>query len=402
ITARGKNGRFAFLGFTGVWTGDYYDAEYNQVKVFTMTDRPVYRPGQPVHFKLWVERAQYDNDKSDFAGVTVPIVIMSPKGEKLHKQTLHADDYGGIEGEYELPSDATLGQYTINLEDGHNIPLVGISGNTFRVEEYKKPEFEVTIKAPTEPVMLGEKITAKIEAKYYFGSPVTKAKVKYKITRAKHSDAWYPVRPWDWCYGPGYWWFAYDYSSYPCYPNWVGCVRPMPIWWPHFDRTPPEVVAEVEREIGPEGVIDIEIDTRLAKELHGDSDHKYTITAEVRDDSRRTIVGTGQVLVARKPFKVFAWVDRGYYRVGDTVTSHFPAKTLDHKPVKGKGTLKLLKITYDANKQPIETPVQTWELNTDEEGRAQQQIQASAHGQYRLSYTLTDSQGHAIEGGYIF
>src|SRR4029079_11241602 len=68
ITARGKNGRFAFLGFTGVWTGDYYDAEYNQVKVFTMTDRPVYRPGQPVHFKLWVERAQYDNDKSDFAG----------------------------------------------------------------------------------------------------------------------------------------------------------------------------------------------------------------------------------------------------------------------------------------------------------------------------------------------
>lgn len=402
ITARSKDSRLAFLGFTGVWTGQLHDAEYNQVKIFTMTDRPVYRPNQKVQFKLWVERAQYDNDKSEFAGVSLPIVIHNPKGEKVFYQTLQADEYGGLVGEFSLLTDATLGQYSIQLDQGHNLPINGFSGNHFRVEEYKKPEFEVTIKAPTEPVMLGEKITAKIEAKYYFGSPVTKAKVKYKITRAKHSDSWYPVRPWDWCYGPGYWWFAYDYSWYPGYRNWVGCVRPMPIWWPHFDRTPPEVVAEVEREIGPEGTIDVEIDTVLAKELHGDSDHKYTITAEVRDESRRTIVGTGQVLVARKPFKVFAWVDRGYYRVGDAVTAHFNAQTLDHKPVKGKGTLKLLKITYDASKQPIETPVQTWELNTDEEGQAKQQIQASAQGQYRLSYTLTVSQGHAIEGGYIF
>src|SRR4029079_3438252 len=136
--------------------------------------------------------------------------------------------------------------------------------------------------------------------------------------------------------------------------------------------------------------------------LHGDSDHKYTIMAEVRDQSRRTIVGTGQVLVARKPFKIFAWLDRGYYRTGDVVEASFLAQTLDHKPVPGKGTLKLLKITYDAKQQPVETPVQTWNLDPDAEGMAQQKLQAAAPGQYRLSYTLTDAQGHAIEGGYIF
>ena len=53
--------------------------------------------------------------------------------------------------------------------------------------------------------------------------------------------------------------------------------------------------------------------------MHGDRDHKYEITAEVTDQSRRTIVGTGKVLVARKPFKVYAWVDRGHYRVGDAI-----------------------------------------------------------------------------------
>ena len=53
--------------------------------------------------------------------------------------------------------------------------------------------------------------------------------------------------------------------------------------------------------------------------MHGDQDHSTRSRAEVVDESRRTIVGTGDVLVARKPFQVFAWVDRGYYRAGDTI-----------------------------------------------------------------------------------
>lgn len=404
ITARGRQSRLAFLGFTGVWNSEYYDQEYNQVKLFTMTDRPVYRPQQKVQFKMWVARAQYDKEdaRSEFAGTTLPIAIYNPKGEKIYTKTLEADEYGGLVGELDLPADATLGQYNIQLDEGHNLTLHAMTGNSFRVEEYKKPEFEVTVEAPKEPVMLGEKITAKINAKYYFGSPVTKATVKYKVLRSTHNEDWYPVAPWDWCYGPGYWWYCYDYPWYPGWERWVGCMRPYPIWWPRHDSTPPEVVAEVEREIGPEGTIDVEIDTLVAKELHGDSDHQYTITAEVRDESRRTIVGEGKVLVARKPFKVFTWVDRGYYRVGDTVEASFKAQTLDKKPVAGKGVLTLLKITYDAKKQPIETPVRKWDVNTNDEGVARQQIKASGKGQYRLSYKLTDAKKHEIEGGYIF
>ena len=402
ITARGREDRLAFLGFTGVWNGRYYDQEYNQVKLFTITDRPVYRPKQKVHFKLWIARAQYDkNEKSEFANVTLPIAIHNPKGEKVYTKTLEADEWGGIQGEYELPEDATLGQYNLRLDDGHSIPLSAITGNHFRVEEYKKPEYEVTIDAPTEPIMLGEKITAKINARYYFGSPVTKATVKYKVLRTSYSNEWYPIAPWDWCYGEGYWWFSYDYPWYKGWREWAGCTRPYPIWWPRR-QDPPEVVAEVEREIGPDGTIDVEIDTAVAKELHGDTDHQYTITAEVRDASRRTIVGQGNVLVARKPFKVFTWVDQGYYRVGDVIKANFKAQTLDKKPVQGEGVLTLLRITYDEKNQPIETPVRSWDLDTDVEGRATQQIKASEDGQYRLSYKLTDSKNHTIEGGYIF
>src|SRR5262249_9715882 len=211
--------------------------------------------------------------------------------------------------------------------------------------EYKKPEFEVTVEAPKEPVLLGEQVTATIQAKYYFGAPVTHAKVKYKVMRSTHTSRWYPRGNWDWFYGAGYWWFAPDYEWYPGWRGWAR-GRPTP-FWRNARQGPPEIVVENEVPVGPDGLVKVTIDTRPAKELHGDEDHKYSITAEVVDESRRTIVGTGDVLVARKPFKVYACVDRGHYRAGDTIKSSFRAQRLDGKPVQGEGLLTLFRISYD-------------------------------------------------------
>ncbi len=402
VTAKNKGGRFAYYGFNGVWTGQYYDAEYNQVKVFSITDRPVYRPGQKVKFKFWVRRAQYDmEDVSQFAGRTFPLELYSPKGEKIYTASMETDEYGGCDGEWEIPADATLGQYRLQLQAREGNQWFAQGDGMFRIEEYKKPEYEVSIDAPDKPVMLGEKIEAKINAKYYFGSPVVNATVKYKIERTNYDQDWYPVGYWDWFYGKGYGWFAEDYPWYPGWNRWVGCMAPMPWWW-GGGYNPPELVAENEVEIGPDGTVAVEIDTAIAKELHGNTDHKYTITAEVRDESRRTIIGSGQVLVAREPFKVYSWVDRGYYRTGDTVHSHFQAQTLDNQPVEGKGLLTLLKITYNKDAEPIETPVRRWDVDTNVAGVAEQQMRASAKGQYRLSYVVQDKAGHKIQGGYMF
>jgi uncharacterized protein YfaS (alpha-2-macroglobulin family) len=407
VTSRDKAGHFAFLGFQGIWYGRYYDQEYNAIKAFGMTDRPVYRPKQEVHFKYWIDTAKYDKDgPSEYAKKSFPVQIYNPKGEKVLDQVLETDEYGGLEGKYELPNEATLGQWQVNVQVTNDAKVVVAGGNvTFRVEEYKKPEYEVSIDAPTEPVMLGEEITAKIKAKYYFGSPVVKAKVKYRVMRNDYSAEWFPHRPWDWCYNPGYWWFAYDYTWYPGFNEWCGCKRPWPWWVWRNNYNPPEIVAEQEVEIGPEGTVDVKINTDVAKALHPNTDHKYSITAEVVDESRRTIVGTGDVLVARKPFKVYSWVDRGYYRVGDVVKAHFLAQTLDKKPVEGKGQVTLFKITYeekDGNVKPIETPVRTWDVDTNVEGIAEQQLKAAAKGQYRIAYKLTDSKKHTIEGAYLF
>ncbi|MBN1588113.1 MAG: alpha-2-macroglobulin, partial [Pirellulales bacterium] len=81
--------------------------------------------------------------------------------------------------------------------------------------------------------------------------------------------------------------------------------------------------------------------------------------------------------------------------------AEFAARTLAGQGVEGRGKLALLKITYKDNK-PVETPVETWDLDTGAEGRAQMQLKASQAGQYRLSYKLTDAKNHEIEGGYLF
>jgi len=393
-TATTPDGRLAYLGFTGIWNGNYYDAQYNQRKAFVITDRPVYRPGQTVKFKIWLETAKYDLEgKSEFANQNALIQLMDPRAEKVLEKSYQTDEFGGFGGEYTIPADAMLGVY------GLNVPGIG-SGN-FRVEEYKKPEYEVSVDAPTEPMQLGDKITATIKAKYYFGTPVVNAKVHYKVMREAHDARWFPSAPWDWFYEPGYWWFVPNYPWYPGWKDW-GMRAPLWLWWPR-QSAPPEVVSENDLPIGPDGTVKVEIDTGPAKAVHGDEDQQYSITAEVTDQSRRTIVGSGQVLVARKPFSVYAWVDRGYYDAGDVIEASFSAQTLDNKPIaSAKGELKLLRITYDKDRNPIENEVEHWALDTDAQGEAHQQIKAASSGQYRLSYRVTDDKGRTIEGGYVF
>ena len=69
--------------------------------------------------------------------------------------------------------------------------------------------------------------------------------------------------------------------------------------------------------------------------------------------------------------------------------------------MQGTGILTLFRVTYDEARKPVETSVQRWPLNTNEEGRAELKIKAAAPGQYRLAYQVTDAKEQTIEGGYV-
>jgi hypothetical protein len=262
------------------------------------------------------------------------------------------------------------------------------------VEEYKKPEFEVKVKTPEKPVLLGEAFTATVQAAYYFGGAVTDAQVHYKVERTRHDEAWFPVRPWDWLYGPGYWWRNHEY---PWLPGYSACISIGPSWWSR-PADPPEVVAEATLPIGPDGKVEIPIDTALAKALHGDDDHRYQITAEVTDASRRLITGTGSVTAPRQPYRVYVWTDRGFYETGAAAKVSLLARTPDGAPVNGTGTLRVLEVTYPPGGKPTEVERARFTLTARDGEAAVQTVSFPQAGQYRLDVVFDDGAGHQVQG----
>ncbi|MGA0898968.1 MAG: alpha-2-macroglobulin family protein [Luteolibacter sp.] len=376
------------------WRSSNQDYTQNiNLRTLGITDRPVYRPGQKVHVKLWAGEARYDlGELSTYAGKTANIEVKDARNETIKKfGGLEADEFGGMEFELELGEDAALGNYNIIVSG--QVPVAHVR---FRVEEYKKPEFEVMVEAPKAPVSLGEEFEVSVKAKYYHGAPVSEAQVKIKVERNFFNDRWFPAMPWDWLYGPGYWWCFAECLWYPGWRDW-GCIRPSPPWWNHGRVGAPELVLEQTLPIGADGSVKVKIDSALAKQVHADQDHRYSISAEVVDASRRTIVGSGSVLAARKPYDVTVWLDRGYARVGDTVTGTFAARTLDGKEVEGKAKAILYATSLTDQGEIEEKKVAEWEPE-----KGSWVFKASAPGQYRMAVEFVDAKGRKREGATVF
>ncbi len=411
VMAKGmdNSNRFALLGARTYWFSTKEDQNYSTTKAYFITDRPVYRPEQEVHYKIWVGYTQYDMPNTiEWAGKKVHIRLNNPKGEVVLEKDCILDEFGGLNDSFKLEKGMPLGEWSISLQQEKNGNWLG--SIQFRVEEYKKPEYEVTVDAPKDPIRLGEKFKVEISAKYYFGAPVTNAKVKYKVTRTTHNINWYPVRPWDWFYGNGYWWFAPDYSWYPGWRNW-GCPAPVIkfVNRPYYNYRPnvPEVIAEEEVDIGSDGKVQVEVDSSVAKTIYPNDDQNYTITAEVIDQSRRTIVGEGSVKVAKDAFKVYTWLHRGFYQPKDQMKVSIQTRRIDEKPVPGQAVVKIYRISYKKaeNKvdlQPVEKEIHTTSTIIDKEGKADITLSAGDPGTYRISSIVTDDQGHCQEGGHLF
>ena len=401
IRASAADERLAYLGFEGLNFNDSREHFTEETRLYSITDRPVYRPNQEVKWKAWARLVGYDPklNTNKFAGSSFQVTIHDPRGEELLKKTYKADDSGAINDSITLGDETALGLYSIQFvwkrtlkDDEH------LGQHQFRVEEYKKPEFEVKVEAPNKPVALGDSFEVKVKADYYFGGPVKQGKVKYKVQRSAHTDRWFPVGHWDWLLGSGYGWRANYYDWYPGARNWCFCIPRYP--WVRWHSDPPELVAEGEAALKEDGTLSVKIDTALAKELHGDEDHRYEIEAEVTDASRRTIFGKGSVLAARRPFEVYVSLHRGYYNAGDSGSVSIHARTMDGREVKATGELVLYRVTYGKDGTPSEEAVFTEKLalRTGDDRTETVQTTFSKGGQYRVSAKLKDEAGHEIEG----
>ncbi|RNC66860.1 alpha-2-macroglobulin [Proteiniphilum sp. X52] len=137
------------------------------------TDRSLYRPGQTVYFKA-IQVRRDAGRQSVIAGKPLEIVLRDANNREISKRTFTTNEFGSIAGEFVLPRGVLPGHFTIGSGEG----TVG-----FRVEEYKRPTFEVRFDKIEKTYQFGEEITLKGKAESFSGISLQQANVEYDITR---------------------------------------------------------------------------------------------------------------------------------------------------------------------------------------------------------------------------
>lgn len=161
----------------------YYERKDDKIKHQLFTDRSIYRPGQTVHASAISYIVKKGLDASvPGKSMELKFVLSDANWKQVAEQKVTTDEYGTASVDFELPKEGKTGQYSISVN--------GTASEYFRVEEYKRPTFEITFPKVNEKYNWGDTVVVKATAKTYAGVPVQGAKVEYQVTRRNQLWWW--------------------------------------------------------------------------------------------------------------------------------------------------------------------------------------------------------------------
>ena len=152
----------------------YYAADKEEQCTNIYTDRAIYRPGQTVHAAALLYNVIDGYKHSVVKGKQVSFTLRDANWKEVKRLSATTDDYGMCSVDFTLPSSGLTGVHTIQ-----------VNGNsyTFRVEEYKRPTFEVEFPEVKEDYKAGDTLEIRATARTYSGVPVQGASVEYTVVR---------------------------------------------------------------------------------------------------------------------------------------------------------------------------------------------------------------------------
>ena len=160
------------------------DDERYETKLFT--DRAIYRPGQTVYFQGIVTRRQGE-DLSLVNGYSENVSFRDANWQEISSAKFTTDEYGSFSGSFVIPTDRLNGVFHLNANRGNT---------TIRVEEYKRPTFEVNFERPKEQYKLNQEVTVRGDVKAYAGFGLDDVEYTYRVIRKTS----FPWRCWWWWY----------------------------------------------------------------------------------------------------------------------------------------------------------------------------------------------------------
>ncbi|MGF6774716.1 uncharacterized protein YfaS (alpha-2-macroglobulin family) [Paraburkholderia sp. GAS199] len=158
----------------------YYDSEIYNTKIYAVTDRPMYRPGDPVHVKFIGRTFQNATQSSAPAEADIKLDVLDPNGAPVATSKVHFASDTGADTSFTLPADATAGGYTLRFDYNGDV-----YGSAFRVAEYVKPHFDLNLSMDKADYATGEPLKGKIQLRYPDGKPVRNSTVSVTLRAQK-------------------------------------------------------------------------------------------------------------------------------------------------------------------------------------------------------------------------
>jgi uncharacterized protein YfaS (alpha-2-macroglobulin family) len=279
-----------------------------RVAWYTFTDRNLYRPGETVRFKGWARRMSFGkNGALSLPGRgAVSYQVRDSRGNDIGKGTAQLTELGGFDASFVVPQGANLGSASIQVsladapQDSH--------GFSFLMQEFRRPEYEVSVTADQGPHFVGGGTEVVARASYFSGGGLPGAPVEWNVTA---TPGFFSPPGWDeWSFGP---------------------TRP---WWWWMDGE--DGGAESESFSGV-------TDATGAHAIRLDFDRavpprpfQVTANATVTDVNRQTWTSSASLLVHPSAVYLGMRTPRSWLEAGDTMELEMIAVGVDGKPVPGR------------------------------------------------------------------
>ena len=148
---------------------------YSVTKTYFFTDRAIYRPGQTVYYKGIIAKVASDQRKAEVVpNMATTVKISGRSAGVITKQSLKTNDFGSFTGTFKIPEGIASGEITISNESGYSV---------VRVEEYKRPKFQVIFDTIKSGVLLNELVSVTGSVQAFAGNMLDGVNVKYTVQR---------------------------------------------------------------------------------------------------------------------------------------------------------------------------------------------------------------------------
>ena len=272
------------------------------------TDRSVYRPGQKIYWKVLAFTGRRDLGRlKPAADSTASIWLEDINGQRVAEAATTTNAFGTASGEFIIPAAGRpLGAWRLRSSpEGYS---------QVRVEEYKRPTFEVTVKDPEKPLRLNRPATLEAEARYYFGLPVASGTAVWQVRRE------------------------------PVYPRW---------WWWETPAGQAQSVAGGRAALREDGTFDLtfipKVDERKARSDSGIT-YRYTLSVDITDDGGETRSAARSFRLGFVSVEASLAAANGFFRAQAPGEFTVTRTDLNGTPKPGAGAWRIVRLS-----QPGET-----------------------------------------------